>query len=144
MGETVLNYWKRKCYSENSFTLNSTKHGKNRKIASTLTFLRPLRINPEFTVHIPQWKNLRQKNSFSFLDKSGGWNSRRFYHASLLHKISPNANSEHLRTTVFSIQIYTTLALPVNFQIMQQSVFFLSFSKTWIPTQLDITVFLKQ
>ena len=30
MGETVLNYWKRKCYSENSFTLNSTKHGKNR------------------------------------------------------------------------------------------------------------------
>ena len=29
MGETVLNYWKRKCYSENSFTLNSTKHGKN-------------------------------------------------------------------------------------------------------------------
>ena len=30
------------------------------------------------TVHIPQWKNLRPKNSFSFLDKSGGWNSRRF------------------------------------------------------------------
>ena len=31
--------------------------------------IRPLRINPEFTVHISQWKNLRQKNSFSFLDK---------------------------------------------------------------------------
>ena len=29
MVETVLNYWKRKCYSENSFTLKSTKHGKN-------------------------------------------------------------------------------------------------------------------
>ena len=29
MVETVLNYWKRKCYSENSFTLNSTKNGKN-------------------------------------------------------------------------------------------------------------------
>ena len=32
MVETVLNYWKRKCYSENFFTLNSTKHGKNHTI----------------------------------------------------------------------------------------------------------------
>ena len=39
MGETVLNYWKRKCYSENSFTLNSTKHGKNHLSAYAILHL---------------------------------------------------------------------------------------------------------